>query len=165
MSRNILETIMGAAVLLVAGLFLTFAYEHSSVKSGSGYTINALFDNVSGLSVGSDVRIGGIKVGVIDGMDLDPETFRATLHLFIEERYALPKDTVAAIVSSGLLGEKFVNLEPGGDDEMMQPGDAIRFTQSSVNIEDIIGRFVFSGGGVEGEEGAAPAEKGGKGIE
>lgn len=152
MSRNVIETVMGGVVLLVAGGFLMFAFNNSSMQSVDGYKIAALFDDVGGVGMGSDVQIAGIKVGVVESVTIDPETFRAKLMMQIKDDVKLPKDSSASISSSGLLGGKFVKLEPGGDENLLSTGDVITFTQSSVNLEELIGKFVFSGGGVEDDE-------------
>lgn len=162
MEKNILETIMGAVVLAVAGIFLMFAYEGSQMRVEKGYTVTARFGNVSGVGTGSDVRVGGIKVGVISDMSLDPKTYEAVLALQIRDRTEIPEDSSAAIASSGLLGEKFIQLTPGGEDAMLKDGGKIKFTQSSVSIEELIGKFMFSGGGVDkdAKKGGQPAESG-----
>jgi phospholipid/cholesterol/gamma-HCH transport system substrate-binding protein len=152
MANNVIETVMGAVVLTVAGGFLYFAYNNSNVKSVDGYEIKADFSNISGVGVGSDVRIGGIKVGVIESLDLDPKSYEAVVGMRIKEEVKLPKDSSAAVQSSGLLGEKFITIEPGGDEQMLKDGEAITYTQASVNLEEMIGKFVFSGGGVSGDE-------------
>ena len=155
MQKNILETIMGAVVLIVAGAFLVFAYEGSQVRVEDGYKVNGKFSNATGISLGSDVRVGGIKVGVVSNMALDPETYEAVISMQIRKATKLPKDSSAAIVSSGLLGDKFIALTPGGDDAMLVDGGAIEYTQSSVNLEELIGKFMFSGGGVDKDKKAA----------
>jgi phospholipid/cholesterol/gamma-HCH transport system substrate-binding protein len=152
MGRHLIETVMGAVVLLVAAGFLVFAYNQSNVKSIDGYAVNAKFDDVTGVTTGSEVRIGGMKVGVVERLDLDPDTYQAIAVMQIRDGVKLPKDTSAAVVSSGLLGDKFIKLAPGGDDAMFESGDTIRFTQSSVSFEELLGKFVFSSGGVEGED-------------
>ena len=150
MQRNMLETILSAIVILVAVVFLSIAYKGGEVQTEDGYTISAKFDNITGISVGSDVRIGGIKVGVITGLELDEETYQAEALLSIRHSTKLPEDSTAAVVSSGLLGDKFVQLTPGAFDDMLDEGGAIEFTQSSVSLEELIGKYVFSDGGVEG---------------
>ncbi|MFZ4125866.1 MAG: outer membrane lipid asymmetry maintenance protein MlaD [Rickettsiales bacterium] len=152
MANNVIETVMGAVVLTVAGGFLYFAYNTSNVKAVDGYEIKADFSSVSGVGIGSDVRIGGIKVGVIETLDLDPKTYEAVLTMRIKEEVKLPKDSSAAIQSASLLGEKFVTIAPGGDEEMLKDGEAISYTQASVNLEEMIGKFVFSGGGVSDQK-------------
>jgi phospholipid/cholesterol/gamma-HCH transport system substrate-binding protein len=153
MQRNLLETLMGAVVLIVAAGFLAFAYEGSQMKVEAGYIISGKFGNASGISLGSDVRIGGIKIGVVSGLELDPETYEAVVKMQIRSHTKLPKDSSAAIVSSGLLGEKFIQLTPGNDDAMVADGGKLQFTQSAVSLEEMIGKFMFSGGGVDGKNG------------
>jgi phospholipid/cholesterol/gamma-HCH transport system substrate-binding protein len=149
MQKNVIETLMGAIVLLVAGVFLAFAYQGSQMHMEDGYKVNAHFSNASGIALGSDVRIGGIKIGVVSDMGLDPETYEAVLTLQIGRSTKLPKDSSAAIVSSGLLGEKYLSITPGSDDQMLSDGGKIEYTQSAVNLEEMIGKFMFSGGGVD----------------
>lgn len=160
MANNAIETVMGAVVLVVAGGFLYFAYNNSNVKHIDGYTVHADFTNIAGINVGSDVRIGGIKVGVVESLKLDPQTYSAMADLRVQDSIRLPKDSSAAIQSTGLIGDKFVAIEPGGDEEYMKQGDRIDFTQSSVSIEEMIGKFVFSGGGAD--KGGAVGETSGK---
>ncbi|MEJ0009781.1 MAG: outer membrane lipid asymmetry maintenance protein MlaD [Alphaproteobacteria bacterium] len=156
MANHAIETVMGAVVLTVAGGFLYFAYNSSNVKPIEGYAVTAGFTNVSGIQAGSDVRIGGIKVGGVEKLDLDPKTYQAVATLRVADNVKLPKDSTAAIQSTGLLGDKFVAITPGGDDADLKNGDRIVYTESSVNIEEMIGKFAFSGGGVD-KGGAAPA--------
>jgi phospholipid/cholesterol/gamma-HCH transport system substrate-binding protein len=143
MSRTIVETLVGAAVVVVAVGFASFAFNSTSVSTGSSYPIAATFDNVDGISVGSDVRIGGVKVGVVNDLKLDSESYRAQLTLALKDSVKVPTDSTAAIVSEGLLGGKYVALNPGGADEMLNKGDYISFTQSSMNLETLIGQFIF----------------------
>jgi phospholipid/cholesterol/gamma-HCH transport system substrate-binding protein len=149
MSRNILETLLGAVVLLVALGFLGFAYSTSQIQQNDGYQLIARFDKVDGLEPGSDVRISGIKVGSVLDQTLDPETYRAEVRFSLREDVRLPADTSAAVVSSGLLGGKYLALVPGGDIEMLEAGDEVTLTQSAVNLEDLIGHMIFSQGGGE----------------
>lgn len=149
MQKNILETLMGAVVLIVAGVFLVFAYQGSQVRIEGGYTVSGKFSDASGIALGSDVRIGGVKVGVVSGLKLDPQTYDAIVAMQIKNDIKLPDDSSAAIVSSGLLGDKFLQITPGSDNKMLKSGGRLQFTQSSVNLEQLIGKFMFSGGGVD----------------
>jgi phospholipid/cholesterol/gamma-HCH transport system substrate-binding protein len=149
MSRNLLETLLGAIVLIVAIGFLLFAYNTSQVKEDGGYELIARFDKVDGLERGSDVRISGIKVGTVLDQTLDPETYRAEVRFSLREDIQLPADTSAAVVSNGLLGGKYLALIPGGDIEMLEPGGEVTLTQSAVNLEDLIGHMIFNQGGAE----------------
>lgn len=156
MARNLIETVMGGVVLIVAAGFLVFAYQSSSVKPVHGYEINAKFDTVAGLTLGSDVRVGGIKVGVVSDLQLDPKTYKAITTMEVSDSTKIPVDSNAAVVSDGLLGNKYVKIDVGGDDAMLTEGGTIEFTQSSVNLEELIGKMVFSGGGVDKKSGAVP---------
>jgi phospholipid/cholesterol/gamma-HCH transport system substrate-binding protein len=144
MTRNVLETLLGAVVLIVAVGFLLFAYRSSQVSDTDGYELRASFDRVDGLEPGADVRISGIKVGTVLGQALDPATFRAEVRFTLRDDVELPLDSSAAVVSNGLLGGKYLTLVPGGDIEMLQPGDQLTLTQSSIILEDLIGQMIFS---------------------
>jgi phospholipid/cholesterol/gamma-HCH transport system substrate-binding protein len=149
MSRNLLETLLGAVVLIVAVGFLAFAYSSSQIREDGGYELTARFDKVDGLEPGSDVRISGIKVGTVLDQTLDPETYRAKVRFSLRADVRVPADTSAAVVSNGLLGGKYLALVPGGDVEMLEAGDEVTLTQSAVNLEDLIGHMIFSQGGGE----------------
>ena len=143
MSRSLVETLLGAVVLAVAVGFIVFAYTRSGVATVSGYEVSAAFNRVDGIANGSDVRIGGIKVGTVIGRELEPETFRAVLRMSIAETIALPTDSTAAVVSDGLLGGKFIDLQPGAEEALLADGGRISYTQSSLLLEELIGKFAF----------------------
>ena len=161
MKRNLLETLLGAIVLAVAIGFLTFAYRSSQVSDADGYELLARFDRVDGLERGADVRISGIKVGTVVDQTLDPESFRAEIRFTLREDVQLPSDSSAAVVSNGLLGGKYLAVVPGGDIEMLEPGDEVTLTQSAINLEDLIGHMIFSQG--SGNASATPAAPGADG--
>ena len=146
MSGNVVETLIGAMVLAVAAVFVVFAVSTTDVGSVQGYELIAEFDRIDGLNVGADVRISGIKVGTVIGQDLDPETFLAVVRMSIADSVQLPVDTSAAVVSDGLLGGKFMSLSPGNQDDVLDPDDVIKRTQGSINIEQLLGKFMFSAG-------------------
>ncbi|MBM3540372.1 MAG: MCE family protein, partial [Alphaproteobacteria bacterium] len=104
MGRNLVETLMGAVVLVVAAYFLVFAYTTTNVRSVRGYEVIAKFERVDGVATGSDVKVSGIKVGTLVDQRLDPESYLAVLRLSIDNSVKLPEDTVAQISSEGLLG-------------------------------------------------------------
>ena len=143
MSRSLVETLLGAVVLAVAIGFVVFAYTRSGVATVSGYEVSAAFNRVDGISNGSDVRIGGIKVGTVIERTLDPETFRAVLRMSIDETVELPTDSSAAVMSDGLLGGKFIDLQPGAEEILIKDGGRIAYTQSSLLLEELIGKFAF----------------------
>ncbi len=144
MSGNVVETLIGAVVLAVAGLFLFFAYSTAEVGSVDGYTLVAKFDRVDGLAAGSDVRIGGIKVGSIGEMSLETESYMAVVTMNINSDVQLPEDSSAKISSDGLLGSNYLSLEPGGAEDMLEDGGEVRFTQGAVDIVNLIGQAIFS---------------------
>lgn len=154
MRRNIIETIMGAVVLVVAAAFIVIAFSSGEVSRVSGYEVVAEFDDASGVAAGSDVRMAGVKVGSVSSLDLDPETFFANVTMSIDESVQLPADTSARILSDGLLGNTYVALEPGGSLENLQDGGRIEYTQGAVNLVDLLGRFVFGAadGGAPGPQ-------------
>jgi phospholipid/cholesterol/gamma-HCH transport system substrate-binding protein len=158
MRGNVIETVMGAVVLVVAALFLFFAYSTSQLRSVPGYQLTANFEHIDGIRDGSDVRISGIKVGSVLQTTLDAKSFLATVRMSVEPSVKLPDDTVAEIVSSGLLGDKYMSLVPGGSDKDLPPGGQIKYTQSSVSIEHLIGQMMFSPpSGKKPGEGEAPS--------
>jgi phospholipid/cholesterol/gamma-HCH transport system substrate-binding protein len=154
MNRNVLETVMGALVLAVALIFLAFAYSSAGVRSVSGYELTAKFDTIGSLKTGSDVRVNGVKVGSVTGAELDPKTFQVDVRMTIDPAYRLPVDTVAAITSSGLLGDEFMKLEPGADDkELPLQGGKIASTVPPADLMKLLGSFAFSGGSSSGSSG------------
>jgi phospholipid/cholesterol/gamma-HCH transport system substrate-binding protein len=160
MTGNMIETVMGGVVLVVAALFLFLAYSTSQVRAVQGYELSAQFDSVSGIHDGSDVRIAGVKVGTIVSETLDPKTYLADVRMSIDPAYKLPDDTVAEILSAGLLGDKFMALVPGGSEQTIPPGGRIKFTQSPVSLENLIGQMIFSQPGAQKKpgEGEAPSK-------
>ena len=144
MKRNIIETVLGGIVLVVAIGFIVFAFRSAGLTSGAGgYEITAEFDDASGLAPGTEVRMAGVKIGTVISQRLDPETYFAKVVLSIDDSIELPADTSARIVPEGLLGGNFVELEPGGDTETIAPGGEVEFTQGAINVVDLLGRFVF----------------------
>lgn len=143
MGRNAVETILGAVVLLVAFFFLSFAYETADLKVVKGYDVTARFYKVGGLEVGSDVRVGGIKVGTVTGQHLDMESYAAVLKLSLKSEVRLPVDTVASINSDGLMGGKYIKLTPGREKEMLESGSLIKKTQDYESLEDMVGEIIF----------------------
>ena len=160
MRGNVIEIVMGAVVIIVAALFLVFAYQTSQLRSVTGYQVTADFARVDGIRQGSDVRISGIKIGSVVAEELDPKTFLANVRMSIDPSVKLPDDTVAEIISAGLLGDKYMSLVPGGSDKVIPPGGKITYTQSSVSLENLIGQMMFSAPGPK-KEGDAAAPPGG----
>jgi len=117
----------------------------SNLTSDGTYQVDARFENVGGLKPKSAVKVGGVRVGQVESIDYDSTTFEAIVKLNIDEKYnQFPRDTIASIYTSGLLGDQFVGLEPGGDDVLLKNNDEISHTQSAMVLEQIIGQFLFS---------------------
>ncbi len=144
MRHNFLETITGAAVLVVAGIFFIFGYQFSGPNTENFTHVAALFDDVSGISVGNDIKIAGVKVGHVSSITIDKETFQAKVGLEIDAKLAIPSDSSAEILSESLLGGKFVGISPGGEETMLKNGDVITFTQSSISFESLVSKYLFS---------------------
>ncbi len=143
MNKKPVETIMGIVVLFVAAFFLYFAFKVSDLQVVKGYNVTAHFLKVGGLNVGSDVRINGIKVGSIIGLDLDDENYMADVKMSILPNIKLPKDSVATIVGDGLMGDKFIKIEPGKSKEMLVDGDVLPKVKDFKSLEDMVGEIIF----------------------
>jgi phospholipid/cholesterol/gamma-HCH transport system substrate-binding protein len=147
MGRRGTETLVGLFVLL--GLFgLVFlavrAANLASFGDGRGYVLQARFDNIGGLKVRAPVRSAGVTVGRIKSISLDTKTYQGVVTMEIDDAFEFPRDTSAKILTSGLLGDQYIGLEPGADEKMLAAGDTIRSTQSAVVLENLIGQFLFN---------------------
>ena len=142
------EVVVGAAVIAAAVGFLLYASQFGGPTRAASddYTLMASFRSVEGITVGTDVRMAGVKVGTVTGLDLNPETFRADTELTINGELSLPEDTAVAIATEGLLGGSFIELVPGGSPFDLEPGSEIIDTQSSVNLITLLLRFVTGDG-------------------
>lgn len=131
---------MGVAALL----FLAFKVaDTNSGKISRSYELHAHFSNIGGLKVRAPVKSSGVVVGRVENIELDKQRYDAVVTLKIDERYTFPKDTIATINTSGLLGEQYLGLEPGGDEEEFKAGDTIGKTQSAIVLEKLIGQFML----------------------
>lgn len=144
MKRSLAETILGAVVLLVAGFFLVYGIKTADIDTDVGYKVTADFTNVGGLKPGDSIQISGVKVGTVSDIELLPETYLARVHLNIRDGYELPIDTAALISSESLLGGLYMSLEPGAEEEMIEQGGSIQYTQAPQNLEQLLGQFIFS---------------------
>jgi len=160
MQNSTVETLIGAAVIAVAVLFLVFAYSSSGVGAISGYDVTARFDKANGVNVGSDVRLSGIKVGTVEKVALDPKTYNAVVTLALDNSVRLPDDSSVRITSDGLMGNQYLSIEPGASNQMIKPGGQIENTQGSIDLIGLLGKTVFSPGTGGGGGGGAPAPAG-----
>ena len=143
MNKRPVETIMGIVVIVIAALFLFFAYRVSDLQVVKGYTVSAHFLKVGGLTIGSDVRINGIKVGTVVSQKLNPEDYVAEIKMSLSSELKLPADSVAIIASDGLMGNKFIKIEPGKSSEILKDGDEITHTKDFKTLEDMVGEIIF----------------------
>ena len=147
MSGNFVETLIGAMVLSVACFFLYFSYDKADAGAVSGYSLSARFDKVDGVKIGSDVMLAGIKVGTVIEQSLDPKEYLAVLQISLATDVQLPDDSAIKIASDGLLGGKYLSIDPGGSETFLEAGDEIRFTQGAVDLTELIGKAIYSSGG------------------
>lgn len=142
MREQLVETLVGLVVLLIAGVFVAYAIE--TVGQGKGrddYPLIAHFGSINGIDTGSDVRMAGVKVGVVSAISLDPKTFDARVDMSIHHGIPVPDDSTAKVTTDGLLGSAYIAIEPGGDDEMLQAGDEFDYTQGAVDLLTLLGQF------------------------
>lgn len=149
---SLLETLIGLVVLVVAGGFLVFAQGQLDRGPGrDGYELSARFSAVGSLERGADVRVSGVSVGTVSRIELDRETYFARVAMTVRDDVPIPADSTAKITTSGILGGAYVEIEVGGDDEMIERGGEIRFTQSAVDLFDLIGEAMTNRGGGNGD--------------
>ena len=151
MGGNLVETLIGAVVLAVAAVFLVFAYNRADIGAVDGYELTARFEKIDGIRVGSDVLMSGIKIGTVTAQQLDPKSYLAIVRFTVRDGVDVPDDSAVKIASNGLLGDKYLALEPGGSDAKLKPGAEIQFTQGSVDIMDLIGKAIYSAGSGGGQ--------------
>ncbi len=158
-----LEFAVGAFLLLGLASLLVLALASSNGKFGFGqatYPLQARFTNLGQLRPNAPVKIGGVTIGNVAAIQLDPVKLDAVVTLAIDERYQdLPGDTSASILTGGLLGESYVGLQPGGDPTPLQPGDEIAFTAPAVDLIQMVGKYMFSGGGNDSADASSPSNE------
>ena len=162
MKRSVVETVLGAVVLFVAAFFLIFSYRTADVEQVKGYTVTADFSGTGGLAIGDEVQISGVKIGSISKVELDDTTYLARVYMGIDPSIKIPNDSAAQISSVSLMGGRYLLIEPGSSDEMMTDGGRIQYTQAPQNLEQLLGKFIFSMSGSKSNDSdesvaAAPA--------
>jgi phospholipid/cholesterol/gamma-HCH transport system substrate-binding protein len=176
MRESLFETLVGFIVVAVAGFFLFVSMgQRSEAAPRDSYTLDAIFSSVDGISVGSDVRLAGKKIGVVQAINIDPKTYRALVTLSVPrtmtvdgkaEDFLLPDDTTAQIKTDGLLGGAYIGLMVGGSFDYLQPGGKIEYTRGTVDLLTVLSEVAGSamGGGdkekpAEGDEPAPALEE------
>ena len=144
MSENISEVVVGGLVVVVAAGFLIFAGQATGfgANTGDSYELNASFRSAEGVTLGTDVRLAGVKVGTVTGMELNAQTFRADVTFTVDQGIELPDDTAAVVASEGLLGGTYLELSPGGSPFNLAAGDEVEDTQGAVSLISLLLKFV-----------------------
>ena len=145
MKNNTFETLIGVIVIVVAILFTLTMYKFSNNKQkmSNGYILEGNFDNIEGINVGSDVKISGVKVGSVVDIKLD-QNFQANVKIKLPNDLKIPVDSIFKISTSGLIGAKFINIKIGAEEEYFSNGNTVDFTESVMDLEDLISRFIFN---------------------
>lgn len=147
MKKYAMETTVGVFVLagLICVAYLTVKLGKLEVVGGDSYAINARFKDITGLKNGAYVEMAGVRIGRVTGIVLDTKTNMPIVTMQIQKGIRLTDDSMASIKTSGLIGDKFIKVSPGGSDEVLSPGSMIVETESSVDLGDLIGKYVFGG--------------------
>ena len=152
LKRRTLEILVGALMLLIGYAFVHVSYSSSKVKTVQGYSLNLRFHKIGTIKDGAEVKVAGVTVGRVARMSLDRNSYEVVMQITVPPDLKLPKDTKAAITTDGLLGNKYVKIEPGQSKEMLKPGDSIGKTKDAVSIEDLVTKIVQLAVGGEEEK-------------
>lgn len=154
MSRTTLDLWVGIFVLVGIGALFFLALRVGNVSSvdlTDAYVVRGQFDNIGGLKVRAPVKSAGVVVGRVNDIRFDTNTYRAVVEMSIAREFDFPRDTIASILTSGLLGEQYIGLDPGGDVENLEDGETLQITQSAIVLEKLIGQFLFDRAGAANE--------------
>ena len=146
MERSVIDLWVGIFVALGIAALLFLALKAGNVDSiikSKGYLVSAEFDNIGGLKAKAPVKSAGVIVGRVDNVSFSNQSLRAVVKLNLDKQFQFPKDSSASILTSGLLGDQFVGIDPGGALENLQDGDRVRITQSAIVLEKVIGQFLY----------------------
>lgn len=160
MKKNALDFWVGLLVVLgfLALLFLALkAGNMSSMSFQATYPVEMKFDNIGGLKPRAPVKSAGVTVGRVASIGFDAQSYQALVTIDLDKAYPFPKDSSAKILTSGLLGEQYIGIDPGGDDQMLEAGDTVTMTQSAVVLENLIGQFLYGKAAEAGSSKSAPA--------
>ncbi len=146
MQNGFVETLIGAFVVAVAGMFFYYGWNTTDAGTVQGYEIIGKFDRIDGVGTGTDVRLSGIKIGTVTSEELDQKTYRALVRMNIKNTIAIPEDSSIKVSSEGLLGGSYLAVSPGGSDAMMKAGSEFETTQGSIDFLSLIGKAMLPGG-------------------
>jgi phospholipid/cholesterol/gamma-HCH transport system substrate-binding protein len=154
---NLAETVIGAVVVAIAVLFIGLIYTRTGSGGLSGYEIQAQLNKVDGMAVGTDVRLAGVKIGSVSDLTLDPRTYLVTVHMTIRNDVKIPDDSSLQVTAAGLLGSPYISITPGGDDKVLASGGTIENAQGSVNMMDLINRFISTPPPAKPQQNSSPS--------
>ncbi len=145
MKKSSMEMMVGVFVLigLICVAYLTIKLGKMEWLGENHYLLSARFDSVSGLRTGAGVELAGVQIGQVNSIRLDPKAMQALVQLKIENGIQLSDDVIASVKTAGLIGDKYINIVPGGSEEMLKAGDTIMDTESALDIEELISKYVF----------------------
>lgn len=142
MRDQIAETLVGAAVLAIAAVFLVYSLTAANRTAGGGYPLQAQFGSVDGLASGADVRVSGVKVGSVSAIRLDPATYNAVVDFTVARGVQIPTDSSASLKNEGLLGGVYLAIEPGGEEEALPPGGELDYGQGAIDVIRLLSDLV-----------------------
>jgi phospholipid/cholesterol/gamma-HCH transport system substrate-binding protein len=147
MKENYMETAVGIFVIIgiVCVGYLAIKLGKMEVLGSNTYPLNARFESTSGLKIGASVEMAGVQIGQVETISLDPESKMALVRVKIQDGITLKEDVIASVTTAGLIGDKYINLSPGGSDNILKPGGMITETESAVNLEALLSKYVFGG--------------------
>ncbi|WP_348761378.1 outer membrane lipid asymmetry maintenance protein MlaD [uncultured Salinisphaera sp.] len=163
MQSRAVEMLVGLFVCLGIAAIFILTYRVSDLASQSaaeGYTVTAAFNDIGGLKAGAPVDLAGVRIGRVTDIKLDQKTYRAVATMRIDNAYKIPEDSDASILTSGLLGDQYVGVGPGGSMDNMKDGDAFILTQSAIVLENLIGQFMTSFAGGSSDDNSASGDSG-----
>ena len=143
MNKKPVETIMGLVALVVATLFMLFAYRVSDLQVVKGYEVTARFLKTGGLNTGADVRINGVKVGTVTAQKINPLDYMVDVKMSISPEIQLSADSTISIAGDGLMGDKFIKIDPGKEEKKLTNGSVVENTKDAKSLEDLVGEIIF----------------------
>lgn len=146
MKNSSLTLLVGLFVLIGAGalLFMSVSIGGASISQAGQYSLVAKFDSASGLKEGAFVEMAGVRVGKTTSIEFDPQMFQAVVTLVLDEEVQVPDDSIAAIRTAGIIGDRFIKISPGGSDLFLEEGEEIIETESSISLEELVSKYMFS---------------------
>lgn len=154
MKKNNFEILVGFLVLFFSTSFLLFFLKISggTKNVANTYEISAEFGNIEGINIGSEVKMSGIKIGIVDNLYINNDTYNSIVVMKLDKKLPIPIDSSFKISTSGLIGGKYIRVEIGSEEMYFENGDTAEFTQSTMDLEDLIGRFIFNNGDENGKK-------------